>query len=36
MYDDIFNHYKIQVLHQAYVLIFGLDVLGNPYFIFIY
>jgi len=31
MYNDIFNHYKIQVLHQAYVLIFGLDVLGNPF-----
>jgi len=30
VYNDIFNHYKIQVLHQAYVLIFGLDVLGNP------
>ena len=31
LYDDIFNHYKIQALHQAYVLIFGLDVLGNPF-----
>ena len=31
MYDEIFNHYKVQVLHQAYVLIFGLDVLGNPF-----
>ncbi len=31
VYNDTFNHYKIQVLHQAYVLIFGLDVLGNPF-----
>ena len=31
MYNDIFDHFKIQVLHQAYVLIFGLDVLGNPF-----
>ena len=31
MYDEIFDHYKIQVLNQAYVLIFGLDVLGNPF-----
>lgn len=31
MQDDIFNHYKIQALHQIYVLILGLDVLGNPF-----
>lgn len=31
MYNEIFDHFKIQVLHQAYVLIFGLDVLGNPF-----
>jgi vacuolar protein sorting-associated protein 13A/C len=31
IYDEIFDHYKIQVLHQAYVLILGLDVLGNPF-----
>ena len=31
MYNEVFNHFKIQVLHQAYVLIFGLDVLGNPF-----
>lgn len=31
MYNEIFDHLKIQVLHQAYVLIFGLDVLGNPF-----
>lgn len=31
MYDELFDHYKIQTLHQAYVLILGLDVLGNPF-----
>ncbi|CAF0714006.1 unnamed protein product [Brachionus calyciflorus] len=31
MYDVLFDHYKIQALHQAYVLILGLDVLGNPF-----
>lgn len=31
LYDEIFDHYKIQTLHQAYVLILGLDVLGNPF-----
>jgi hypothetical protein len=31
LYDELFDHYKIQVLHQAYVLILGLDVLGNPF-----
>jgi vacuolar protein sorting-associated protein 13A/C len=31
VYDLIFDHYKIQVLNQAYVLILGLDVLGNPF-----
>jgi vacuolar protein sorting-associated protein 13A/C len=31
LYDQIFDHYKIQVLNQAYVLILGLDVLGNPF-----
>lgn len=31
IYDEIFDHYKIQTLHQAYALILGLDVLGNPY-----
>lgn len=31
LYDELFDHYKIQTLHQAYVLILGLDVLGNPF-----
>ena len=31
LYDEIFDHYKIQTLNQAYVLILGLDVLGNPF-----
>ena len=31
LYDQIFDHYKIQVLNQAYVLLLGLDVLGNPF-----
>jgi vacuolar protein sorting-associated protein 13A/C len=31
LYDETFDHYKIQTLHQAYVLILGLDVLGNPF-----
>lgn len=31
LYDEIFDHYKIQSLHQVYVLILGLDVLGNPF-----
>src|SRR5205814_2035138 len=29
--ENIFDHYKIQVLNQIYVLILGLDVLGNPF-----
>ena len=31
LYEEIYDHYKIQILHQAYVLILGLDVLGNPF-----
>jgi vacuolar protein sorting-associated protein 13A/C len=31
LYFSVFDHYKIQALRQAYVLIFGLDVLGNPF-----
>ena len=31
LYKNVFDHYKIQVLCQAYVLILGLDVLGNPF-----
>lgn len=31
LYEDVFDHYKMQALSQAYVLIFGLDVLGNPF-----
>ena len=30
LYNDLFDFYKMQSLRQAYVLIFGLDVLGNP------
>lgn len=29
--DQLLSHYKSQALQQAYVLLFGLDVLGNPY-----
>lgn len=29
--DDAVNHYKRQVIRQAYILLFGLDILGNPY-----
>ena len=31
LYNEIFEHYKIQSLQQVYVLILGLDVLGNPF-----
>jgi vacuolar protein sorting-associated protein 13A/C len=31
LYNDVFDHYKMQALRQAYVLILGLDVLGNPF-----
>ena len=34
VYQDIQDHYKIQFLHQIYVLLIGLDVLGNPVFIY--
>jgi vacuolar protein sorting-associated protein 13A/C len=29
--DDMTNHYQMQALQQAYVVVLGLDVLGNPY-----
>ena len=29
--DEVKNHYKYQLLQEVYVLILGLDVLGNPY-----
>lgn len=28
---EIIDHYKAQVIRQAYILVFGLDVLGNPF-----
>ena len=28
---EVKNHYKYQLLQEVYVLILGLDVLGNPY-----
>lgn len=28
---QVLSHYKTQSLQQAYVLLLGLDVLGNPY-----
>ena len=28
---EIIRHYKLQALKQAYVLILGLDVIGNPF-----
>ena len=31
MVSEIESHYTQQALQQAYVLILGLDVLGNPY-----
>lgn len=31
LYDNLFDNYKVQALRQAYVLILGLDVLGNPF-----
>ena len=31
LYNEVFDHYKMQGLRQAYVLILGLDVLGNPF-----
>lgn len=31
IYDNLFDNYKVQALRQAYVLILGLDVLGNPF-----
>ena len=31
LYNNVFDHYKMQALRQAYVLILGLDVLGNPF-----
>jgi vacuolar protein sorting-associated protein 13A/C len=31
MYDLIFNHYQSQALRQVYILVLGLDVLGNPF-----
>lgn len=31
LYNELFEHYKTQSLRQVYVLIFGLDVLGNPF-----
>lgn len=30
LYNECFEHYKIQAIQQAYVLLFGLDVIGNP------
>uniref|UniRef100_H2ZR31 Uncharacterized protein n=1 Tax=Ciona savignyi TaxID=51511 RepID=H2ZR31_CIOSA len=29
--DSVLNHYQGQAIKQIYVLVFGLDVLGNPY-----
>nr|XP_018672980.1 vacuolar protein sorting-associated protein 13C-like [Ciona intestinalis] len=29
--DSVMNHYKGQAIKQLYVLVFGLDVIGNPY-----
>jgi vacuolar protein sorting-associated protein 13A/C len=28
---EIIDHYKTQVIKQAYILVLGLDVLGNPF-----
>ena len=29
--SDMIRHYSGQAIKQAYVIIFGLDVIGNPY-----
>lgn len=29
--NQVVEHYKTQVIKQVYILVFGLDVLGNPY-----
>ena len=31
LWEEIQAHYRSQAIQQAYVLILGLDVLGNPY-----
>jgi vacuolar protein sorting-associated protein 13A/C len=31
LYAEVVSHYTTQALQQSYVLILGLDVLGNPY-----
>lgn len=29
--DEIKSHYISQIIQQSYVLVLGLDILGNPY-----
>ena len=31
LWGEVWSHYRSQALQQSYVLILGLDVLGNPY-----
>jgi vacuolar protein sorting-associated protein 13A/C len=31
LYNEVYNHYSSQAIKQLYVLVLGLDVLGNPY-----
>ena len=31
LYNELYNHYKSQAIKQLYVLVLGLDVIGNPY-----
>jgi vacuolar protein sorting-associated protein 13A/C len=31
LYNEVYSHYTSQAIKQLYVLVFGLDALGNPY-----
>ncbi len=31
LYNEVYSHYSSQAIKQLYVLVLGLDVLGNPY-----
>lgn len=31
LYNEVYSHYTSQAIKQLYVLVLGLDVLGNPY-----
>jgi vacuolar protein sorting-associated protein 13A/C len=35
LYNEAYAHYTSQALQQLYVLVFGLDVIGNPYGLFV-